>query len=180
MAAQAFDAIIIGAGQAGPSLAGRLTEAGWTIALVERKDFGGTCVNTGCMPTKTLVASAYAAHLARRSAEYGVAIEGPIRIDMTRVKARAGERKVFKVKVKNIGDLPGKRLRVCPRASDQLVRTGDCRKLKRLRPGKSARFKFSARLRRAAVDRKKVTIRFRAKARNSRTRVSTGLVLPRP
>ena len=84
-----FGAIVIGAGQAGPSLAGRLTAAGMKVALVERKLFGGTCVNTGCMPTKTLVASAYAAHLARRSAEYGVAIEGPIKIDMKRVKARA-------------------------------------------------------------------------------------------
>ena len=86
---QNFDAIVIGAGQAGPSLAGRLTAAGMKVALVERKLFGGTCVNTGCMPTKTLVASAYAAHLARRSAEYGVAIESPIKIDMKRVKARA-------------------------------------------------------------------------------------------
>ena len=86
---QVFDAIVIGAGQAGPSLAGRLTTAGMKVALVERKLFGGTCVNTGCMPTKTLVASAYAAHLARRSAEYGVAIESPIKIDMKRVKARA-------------------------------------------------------------------------------------------
>jgi pyruvate/2-oxoglutarate dehydrogenase complex dihydrolipoamide dehydrogenase (E3) component len=87
--ASRFDAIVIGAGQAGPSLAGRLTGAGMKVALVERKLFGGTCVNTGCMPTKTLVASAYAAHLARRGAEYGVATEGPIRIDMKRVKARA-------------------------------------------------------------------------------------------
>jgi pyruvate/2-oxoglutarate dehydrogenase complex dihydrolipoamide dehydrogenase (E3) component len=86
---QFFDAIVIGAGQAGPSLAGRLTAAGMKVALVERNLFGGTCVNTGCMPTKTLVASAYAAHLARRSAEYGVAIESPIKIDMKRVKARA-------------------------------------------------------------------------------------------
>jgi pyruvate/2-oxoglutarate dehydrogenase complex dihydrolipoamide dehydrogenase (E3) component len=86
---QFFDAIVIGAGQAGPSLAGRLTAAGMKVALVERKLFGGTCVNTGCMPTKTLVASAYAAHLARRSAEYGVAIESPIKIDMKRVRARA-------------------------------------------------------------------------------------------
>ncbi len=86
---QFFDAIVIGAGQAGPSLAGRLTTAGMKVALVERKLFGGTCVNTGCMPTKTLVASAYAAHLARRSAEYGVTIESPIKIDMKRVKARA-------------------------------------------------------------------------------------------
>jgi pyruvate/2-oxoglutarate dehydrogenase complex dihydrolipoamide dehydrogenase (E3) component len=84
-----FDAIIIGAGQAGPSLAGRLTGAGMTVALVERKLFGGTCVNTGCMPTKTLVASAYAAHLARRGAEYGVLHDAPLRIDMARVKARA-------------------------------------------------------------------------------------------
>ena len=84
-----FDAIIIGAGQAGPSLAGRLTDAGMTVALIERKLFGGTCVNTGCMPTKTLVASAYAAHLARRGAEYGVVLDGAVRIDMARVKARA-------------------------------------------------------------------------------------------
>jgi pyruvate/2-oxoglutarate dehydrogenase complex dihydrolipoamide dehydrogenase (E3) component len=86
---QVFDAIIIGAGQAGPSLAGRLTAAGMRVALTERKLFGGTCVNTGCMPTKTLVASAYAAHLARRGAEYGIGIENPITIDMKRVKARA-------------------------------------------------------------------------------------------
>jgi pyruvate/2-oxoglutarate dehydrogenase complex dihydrolipoamide dehydrogenase (E3) component len=84
-----FDAIVIGAGQAGPSLAGRLTDAGMTVALVERKLFGGTCVNTGCMPTKTLVASAYAAHVARRGADYGVMLGAPLRIDMGRVKARA-------------------------------------------------------------------------------------------
>ena len=87
-APRAFDAIIIGAGQAGPSLAGRLTTAGQTVALIERKDFGGTCVNTGCMPTKTLVASAYAAHLARRAADYGVEIPGPVGVDMKRVKER--------------------------------------------------------------------------------------------
>jgi pyruvate/2-oxoglutarate dehydrogenase complex dihydrolipoamide dehydrogenase (E3) component len=86
---QSFDAVIIGAGQAGPALAGRLTSAGMKVALIERKLFGGTCVNTGCMPTKTLVASAYAAHLARRSAEYGIVIDRPINIDMKRVKARA-------------------------------------------------------------------------------------------
>jgi pyruvate/2-oxoglutarate dehydrogenase complex dihydrolipoamide dehydrogenase (E3) component len=86
---QSFDAIVIGAGQAGPSLAGRLTKAGMKVALVERKLFGGTCVNTGCMPTKTLVASAYAAHLARRGEDFGVAITGSIGIDMKRVKARA-------------------------------------------------------------------------------------------
>ena len=86
-----FDAIIIGAGQAGPPLAGRLTAAGMTVAMIERKLFGGTCVNTGCMPTKTLVASAYAAHMARRAADYGVAIGGPIAVDMKRVKARKDE-----------------------------------------------------------------------------------------
>jgi len=86
---RAFDAIIIGTGQAGPSLAGRLTAAGMSVAVIERKLFGGTCVNTGCKPTKTLVASAYAAHLARRGADYGVMIDAPIRIDMKRVKARA-------------------------------------------------------------------------------------------
>ncbi len=84
-----FDAIVIGAGQAGPSLADRLTGAGMSVALVERKLFGGTCVNTGCMPTKTLVASAYAAHVARRGADYGVMLDAPVRIDMARVKARA-------------------------------------------------------------------------------------------
>jgi pyruvate/2-oxoglutarate dehydrogenase complex dihydrolipoamide dehydrogenase (E3) component len=84
-----FDAIIVGAGQAGPALAGRLTAAGMTVAVIERKYFGGTCVNTGCKPTKTLVASAYAAHLARRGADYGVMIDAPVRIDMRRVKARA-------------------------------------------------------------------------------------------
>ncbi len=84
-----FDAIVVGAGQAGPSLAGRLTAAGMKVAIIERKLFGGTCVNTGCMPTKTLVASAYAAHLARRGADYGVSIASPIAIDMQRIKARA-------------------------------------------------------------------------------------------
>jgi len=85
---QAFDAIIIGAGQAGPPLAGRLTAAGMKVALIERKLVGGTCVNTGCMPTKALVASAYAAHLARRGAEFGV-MTGAIGIDMKAVAARA-------------------------------------------------------------------------------------------
>jgi len=84
-----FDAIIIGSGQAGGSLAGRLTSAGMKVAFVERKLFGGTCVNTGCMPTKTLVASAYAAHLARRAADYGIVIDGEVRIDMPKVRARA-------------------------------------------------------------------------------------------
>ena len=85
--AEKFDAIIVGAGQAGPSLAGRLTEAGQTVAVIERKLVGGTCVNTGCIPTKTLVASAHAAHLARRGAEYGVGT-GEITVDMANVKAR--------------------------------------------------------------------------------------------
>ena len=87
-APKTFDAIIIGAGQAGPSLAGRLSAAGQTVAMIERKDFGGTCVNTGCMPTKTLVASAYAAHLARRAADHGVVLQGEVAVDMKRVKAR--------------------------------------------------------------------------------------------
>lgn len=84
-----FDAIVIGAGQAGPSLAGRLTQSGMQVALIERNLFGGTCVNTGCMPTKTLVASAYAAHLARRAAEYGVVLGDAVGIDMKRVQQRA-------------------------------------------------------------------------------------------
>ena len=82
-----FDAIVIGAGQAGPSLAGRLTAAGMKVAVIERKLVGGTCVKTGCIPTKTLVASAYAAHLARRGAEYGV-MTGDVAVDMKAVKAR--------------------------------------------------------------------------------------------
>lgn len=87
---RSFDAIIVGAGQAGPPLAARLTAAGMQVALVERHLFGGTCVNTGCMPTKALVASAYAAHLARRGADFGVMLDAPPRIDMQRVAARAG------------------------------------------------------------------------------------------
>jgi len=83
-----FDSIIIGAGQAGPSLAGRLTQAGQTVALIERKLFGGTCVNTGCIPTKTMVASAYAAHMARRAGDFGVKIDGSIHVDLKAVKAR--------------------------------------------------------------------------------------------
>jgi pyruvate/2-oxoglutarate dehydrogenase complex dihydrolipoamide dehydrogenase (E3) component len=83
-----YDAIIIGTGQAGPSLARRLAQAGQKGAVIERKLFGGTCVNTGCTPTKTMVASAYAAHLARRGAEFGVEIAGGIKVDMAKVKAR--------------------------------------------------------------------------------------------
>jgi pyruvate/2-oxoglutarate dehydrogenase complex dihydrolipoamide dehydrogenase (E3) component len=83
-----YDAIIVGTGQAGPALARRLAAAGWKIAIIERKLFGGTCVNTGCTPTKTLIASAYAAHLARRAADYGVRIEGSIDVDMKAIKAR--------------------------------------------------------------------------------------------
>lgn len=84
-----FDAIVIGAGQAGPFLAVRLAAAGRTVALVERDRLGGTCVNTGCMPTKTLVASARAAHVARRAADFGVVVGGPVKVDMKRVKERA-------------------------------------------------------------------------------------------
>src|SRR4030088_2411922 len=83
-----FDSIIIGAGQAGPTLAGRLTQSGRSVAFIERKLFGGTCVNTGCTPTKTMVASAYVAHMARRAAEFGVSIAGAVSVDMRRVKER--------------------------------------------------------------------------------------------
>jgi pyruvate/2-oxoglutarate dehydrogenase complex dihydrolipoamide dehydrogenase (E3) component len=86
--ASTFDAIVVGAGQAGPALAARLAGAGRKVAVVERHKFGGTCVNDGCTPTKTLVASAYAAHLASRAADYGVEIPGKPRVDMKRVKAR--------------------------------------------------------------------------------------------
>ena len=84
----AYDAIIIGTGQSGPALARRLVAAGRKVAIIERKLFGGTCVNTGCTPTKTLIASAYVAHLARRAADYGVRIEGAVDVDMKAVKAR--------------------------------------------------------------------------------------------
>jgi pyruvate/2-oxoglutarate dehydrogenase complex dihydrolipoamide dehydrogenase (E3) component len=87
-ASRAFDAIIIGAGQAGPSLAGRLNAAGFKVAIIERSKVGGTCVNTGCKPTKTLVASAYAAHTARRGDDYGFT-RGEVVIDMPAVAARA-------------------------------------------------------------------------------------------
>ena len=86
---KSFDAIIVGAGQAGPSLAGRLTGAGMSVGFVERKLFGGTCVNTGCTPTKTMIASAYAAFVARRAAEYGVTLgNASIGMDMSAVIAR--------------------------------------------------------------------------------------------
>jgi pyruvate/2-oxoglutarate dehydrogenase complex dihydrolipoamide dehydrogenase (E3) component len=81
------DAIVIGTGQAGPSLAARFAAASKTVAIIERHKFCGNCVNTGCIPTKTLVASAYAAHVARRGAEYGF-ITGDVRVDMKRVKVR--------------------------------------------------------------------------------------------
>ncbi len=86
---RSFDAIIIGTGQAGPPLAGRFNDAGKTVAIIERKHVGGTCVNTGCKPTKTLVASAYAAHLARRAADYGVVLKSEVGIDMPAVMRRA-------------------------------------------------------------------------------------------
>ena len=83
-----FDAIVVGTGQAGPALAARLTQEGMKTAIIERKLFGGTCVNVGCIPTKTLVASARAAHMARRGADFGVVIGGPVSVDMKQVKAR--------------------------------------------------------------------------------------------
>jgi len=84
---QAYDALVIGSGQAGPFLAVELAKAGWKTALIEREHLGGTCVNDGCTPTKTLVASAKVAHMARRAAEYGVGV-GPVSIDMAAIKAR--------------------------------------------------------------------------------------------
>ena len=83
-----YDAVIIGTGQAGPALARRLVAAGWKVAIIERKFFGGTCINTGCTPTKTLIASGYAAHLTRRAAEFGVILSGTPSVDMKAVKAR--------------------------------------------------------------------------------------------
>lgn len=86
-----YDAIVIGTGQSGPSLAVRMAAAGRRVAIIERGRFGGTCVNTGCIPTKTLVASAYSAHMTRRASEFGVDVAGPARVDMKRVKARKDE-----------------------------------------------------------------------------------------
>ncbi|MDH3442288.1 MAG: FAD-containing oxidoreductase [Deltaproteobacteria bacterium] len=86
--AKKFDAIVIGTGQSGPALAARLAGAGMNVAVVERKLFGGTCVNNGCIPTKTLVASARAAYMASRAAEFGIVIDGPVKTDMKKVKAR--------------------------------------------------------------------------------------------
>lgn len=83
-----YDAIVIGTGQAGPALAVRLTDKGYRVAIIERHLFYGTCVNTGCIPTKTMIASARAAHLARRAADYGVEINGPVAVDMKQVKNR--------------------------------------------------------------------------------------------
>ena len=83
-----YDAIVIGTGQAGPSLAARLAGRGMKVAIIERKRFGGTCVNNGCIPTKTLIASARTAHVARRAGDYGVTISGSIAVDMKKVKAR--------------------------------------------------------------------------------------------
>ncbi len=91
MPSSTYDAIVIGSGQAGPFVANRLARSGMTVAIVERGLFGGTCVNTGCIPTKTMVASAYAAHMARRAAEFGVGIGGSVTVDMARVKARKDE-----------------------------------------------------------------------------------------
>jgi pyruvate/2-oxoglutarate dehydrogenase complex dihydrolipoamide dehydrogenase (E3) component len=88
---KSFDAIIIGTGQSGPFLAVRMAAAGRRVAIIERARFGGTCVNTGCIPTKTLVASAYAAQLSRRAGEFGVQVAAPVAIDMKRVKARKDE-----------------------------------------------------------------------------------------
>jgi len=85
---QSFDAIVIGSGQSGPFLAVRMAAAGQRVAIIERNRFGGTCVNTGCIPTKTLVASAYNAHMARRAADFGVQVAGTPSVDMKRVKAR--------------------------------------------------------------------------------------------
>ena len=91
MTTERFDAIVIGTGQAGPSLAVRLAGSGRKTAILERKRVGGTCVNNGCIPTKTLIASARAVHVARRSADFGVMIDGRISVDMARVKTRKDE-----------------------------------------------------------------------------------------
>src|SRR6185437_6854778 len=85
---QSYDAIVIGTGQAGPPLAVDLANAGHKVAIIEREYFGGTCVNTGCIPTKTLIANARAAHVVRTAAKFGIEIDGGFRVDMKQVKAR--------------------------------------------------------------------------------------------
>ena len=87
MQTESFDVIVIGAGQAGPALAARCSKEGLRTAVIERGHFGGTCVNVGCIPTKTLVASARAIHLARRGAEFGFSA-GELQVNMARIKAR--------------------------------------------------------------------------------------------
>jgi pyruvate/2-oxoglutarate dehydrogenase complex dihydrolipoamide dehydrogenase (E3) component len=101
-----YNAIIIGTGQAGPFLAQRLAASGMKVAIIERKLFGGTCINTGCTPTKTMVASAYAAHIVSRAAEFGVVVGGPASIDMKRVKASPSLRNIAR-------DLRESRIRAC-------------------------------------------------------------------
>jgi pyruvate/2-oxoglutarate dehydrogenase complex dihydrolipoamide dehydrogenase (E3) component len=86
-----FDAIVIGSWQAGPFRAVRLAAAGQQVAIIERHRFGGTCVNTGCIPKKRLVAYGYNAHMVRRAADFGVQVAGTVRVDMMRVKARKDE-----------------------------------------------------------------------------------------
>ncbi|MBK8293360.1 MAG: hypothetical protein IPK93_00760 [Solirubrobacterales bacterium] len=103
-----------------------------------------------------------------------------VRVLPSRMKAGIGDRKVFRVKVRNVGDLLGKKVKVCPKARDRLVRTSRCKKLKKLRPGKSAGFRFRARLRRAAAGKRKVRVRFRAKAAGSKARGSSGVMLTTP
>lgn len=88
---RSFDSVVIGSGQAGPFLAARLAGAGRTVALVERKVLGGTCVNTGCTPTKAMVASAKAAHTAREAARFGVHLQGDVRVSLEEVHLRAAE-----------------------------------------------------------------------------------------
>ena len=85
---ESFDAVVIGAGQSGPFLAAKLAAAGRTVALVEKRRLGGTCVNDGCIPTKTLVASARAAWVVRNAARWGVSVEGQVRVEVSAVKAR--------------------------------------------------------------------------------------------
>ena len=92
-----FDAIIIGTGQAGPSIAARCAAEGLKTAIIERDRFGGTCVNTGCTPTKALVASARVAHMARRSSDFGIGINGEVSVDMKSVKARKDKMRPFLV-----------------------------------------------------------------------------------
>src|SRR5690349_17065570 len=131
-----YDAIVIGAGQAGGPLSTALARAGWKTAIVEREHVGGTCINEGCTPTKTMVASARVAYLARRAAGYGVHT-GPVSVDMERVRQRkrdivedfrkSSQRKIEEVQ--GVDLLMGTASFAGPHTVDVILQSGETRRL---------------------------------------------------